>query len=720
MVRPGRLDVPTVAMMAVGGEATVGQLVLLRELVVVSYGNELTLGLILAGWMAWTAGGAWGAGRLAVRHLRLMAMVRGGLAIAAVLLPSLVVFVRIIRRLMGVTPGMLLSPGPTLLLVSLSLAPACLLLGGLFALCTRWATECGGSVGRSYAAESAGSVAGGVYFIVALSLGADPFQVVLLSSVPLLAVAVWPGGLRPVRPGWRWLAIAVLGVLSLPVGRGLNLATLRCQYGGLLFAGDSVYGRVVVVGRGRQRIFFENGLLMFETQGVASEEAAHLPLLAHPAPRRVLLVGGGIDGTLAEVLHHPTVQDVQYVELDPLLITAARATLPPTLAAALDDPRVTLVHADGRVYVEQQGGRRAFDVVVLGVPEPSTGQLNRFYTREFFVQVRALLTADGVLALSMPWQENYASLPLRRLASSIYHTLAAEFPNVAILPAERLWLLAADRPLPADPATWQRRLVRRGLRTRWVTREYLRYLLTTDRIAQTREILDEAATQLNSDAKPISYFYDLMVWLSLFHVRLGMVDARTAAAFSWGVVVLLAVVVVLSGRWAVAAVIALAGLIEMTLEVVLLFAFQLIHGSLYGLVGLIVTSFMAGLAIGGLLADWSLRRWQRSIWLLRIALLAMSGYALLLYPMVTLRPPTWVFALLALAAGGVTGAAFPPAAAVLSGERAEVAGVLYGADLLGGCIGAVMGGAILVPTLGLPATCLAAALMGGAALIALR
>ena len=108
------------------------------------------------------------------------------------------------------------------------------------------------------------------------------------------------------------------------MGHALHIATLRWQWSDLVFAADSPYGRLTVQARDGQRIFYQNGLLAFETQGTFPEEVAHLPLLAHPDPQEVLLIGGGVAGDVREILKHP-VASVTYVELDPLLISAARA-----------------------------------------------------------------------------------------------------------------------------------------------------------------------------------------------------------------------------------------------------------------------------------------------------------------------------------------------------------------------------------------------------------
>ena len=67
----------------------------------------------------------------------------------------------------------------------------------------------------------------------------------------------------------------------------------------------------------------------------------------------------------------------------------------------LSDPRLDIKHIDGRRYIrlaEYSGSGERYDLVILNLPMPSTLQLNRFYTKEFFQNVRAVLAEDGIFA----------------------------------------------------------------------------------------------------------------------------------------------------------------------------------------------------------------------------------------------------------------------------------------------------------------------------------
>ncbi len=724
------------------------------------------------------------------------------LSLAAALFPAQIALVRGTRTLLGVTPGAFVELGPMVGAVALILAPLCLLVGLLFTLGVQATVERGGTAGQGYVWESVGAVAGGALFSFVLIYWVNPFQTALLVAALNLAVAAYlsashgreqgragpknlkvgfnfqhwfgsappPLGLRrrgrqsppserggggfpsPVPTGEgqgggglvariskRTLALTALSALLLlgflPLGDFLQRATLRWQTSDLAFAADSPYGRLTIQARDGQRVFFQDGLLVFETQGTRPEEVVHLPMLAHPNPASVLLVGGGVAGDVREVLKYSVAQ-VTYVELDPLLIEAAQTYLPPEDAAALRDPRLTLILADGRRYVQTTPS--TFDVVILDLPEPATGTLNRFYTREFFAEVRARLNPGGIFALGLPSSENYWSPELAQRNSSIYHTLRAVFPETLALPGETIFFLASAAPVEADPVVLAGRLTGRGIFTRRVTPGYIQYLFTTDRFARGQRGLEaDGHARLNTDLAPVCYYYDMVLWLSRFYPGLSSALAGAVGRPAWWWIAVPLAALVAGARWrrrwAVPMVVAGIGLSQMTLEMVILLAFQVQYGTLYAAVSLIVAAFMAGLAVGGMvgnrLAGERIPRGVQALAAVQVSILAWTGVTLLV---LSLPAPAIAFPLLALGTGGLTGLAFPLAVGLVrprpspfpgreeaQGARSSVAGMVYGADLAGGCLGAIFSAVVFVPLLGIPQTCLVVALVGVAGLLAL-
>jgi spermidine synthase len=724
---------------AIGFTSVIAQVVLIREFAAVFYGNELSFGLLLATWLIWTAVGSRLTGQLAPRFRLGRRSYAASLGLVALCLPLELSLIRALRTILGLTPGLMMGYGSMAWAMLFILAPLCLAWGFQFTLGSHLLAKEGGTVGQAYMLEGIGAAIGGVLFSFLLVRLLDPFQIALGIGAATSAAGFWvlrtgantdsvPGGRAGSRLPFLFAAI-VLVFVSLPLGARFNQTTLDWQWDHALFSADSIYGRLTVTGSDSQRIFFQNGLLMFETQGTFPEEVAHLPLLQHPNPESVLLLGGGASGTLREILKHP-VNEVEYVELDPLLIRAAETHLPPDDRRVFEDPRVSIAYQDGRLHVAETAGH--FDVVIIDLPEPSTGQLNRFYTQEFFEDAARILSDGGLFSLGLPSAENYISPELRHRNGGVYHTLLSVFPNVMVLPGEHNFFLCSRLPLSDDHLLLTERLAERGIETRWVNAAYLEYLFTTDRFEMTAASLtDIRPIRLNLDLRPICYFYDMVLWLTRFYGNLSDLFYAASLFDLWWMAIplLLLGAVVWRFRGAtVPAVVALTGFATMTVEVAVLLGFQALRGYIYHELALITAAFMLGTAIGAsILNEWlgrteeRVRLGHRPLFVLLQA--SLFAYALLLPTLMTvahaLPLPDLLFPLLSMAAGFLGGMEFPLAAHLTSGRVAGIAGLIYSADLVGACFGALLSSVFLIPILGIPQTCYAVAVLALAGLVLL-
>jgi len=126
------------------------------------------------------------------------------------------------------------------------------------------------------------------------------------------------------------------------------------------------------------------------------EMLAHVPLLAHPNPKRVLVIGGGDGGTLREVLKHPSVEEAVLVDIDGEVIRCARQYFP-HLAVALDHPKAEVIVGDGLAYVQDAADRGdSFDVILVDSTDPVDGAVELF-TEGFYRSCAALLGERGIL-----------------------------------------------------------------------------------------------------------------------------------------------------------------------------------------------------------------------------------------------------------------------------------------------------------------------------------
>ena len=677
-----------------GLSAFLVQVTLMRELLSVFSGNELVFGIVLGTWMLLTGiGSAWG--KTAARLKSPLVVLVAAQVLVAALPIADVVALRMLRNTIFLR-GSEVGVTDTVVTCFALLAPYCLALGYLLPLASSILASQGDAagIGRVYFLDNIGSVAGGLLFSFLL--------VGLLSSFGILYV---PAGLNLLSAAvvaaaagrWRLLAapIAATAALAATIAAvDLDALSTGVQYAGqrIIFRGQSPYGKLLVTESAGQVNFVENGVPLFSTHNVEQvEETVHYAMAQRPQARRVLLVSGGVSGTAREILKYG-VQAVDYVELDPLVIEVARRYLP----ESLDDPRIHVFPNDGRLYVKQ--ALRQYDVVILDVPDPSTSQLNRFYTREFFAEVRRVLVPGGVVSLALArYYDGYLDPDTSRMLATTYRTLKDVFGNVLVLPGGKMFFLASDGGLTSDVAG---QIQAAGVATRWVNRPYLAAMLTPDRLAGVRRALADDASS-NRDFNPILYHYHLRYWMSQFKVRFGLLEAALLALLA----------AYLARIRPVPLAVFTTGLAASALEVVLLVAFQILYGSVYHQVGLIVTMFMLGLGLG----SWTATRKRSPACSLAWLLAALAVYAALLPAALIglghlggIAPAASQVAIpgLTLLLGALVGGAFPLAASLDFQNVAATASRLYTADYVGAALGALLVSTLLIPLLGITAVCL--------------
>ena len=124
------------------------------------------------------------------------------------------------------------------------------------------------------------------------------------------------------------------------------------------------------------------------------EMMAHLPLFSHPAPERVLVIGGGDGGVLREIARHAGVRLIDICEIDRMVIDACRKYLP-SLACGYDDPRVNIHVADGNEFVRDRQGY--YDVIIVDSTDP-VGPGEVHFGEEFYLRMKRSLRPGGVIA----------------------------------------------------------------------------------------------------------------------------------------------------------------------------------------------------------------------------------------------------------------------------------------------------------------------------------
>lgn len=119
----------------------------------------------------------------------------------------------------------------------------------------------------------------------------------------------------------------------------------------------------------------------------------HVPLLVHPNPQNVLIIGGGDGGTAREVLRHKSVKKCTMVEIDSVVVKAAQLFLPET-SCELNNPKLNLLFEDGVNFIKST--KEKFDVILIDSSDP-VGPASPLFNSDFYTDIYEKLNDDGIV-----------------------------------------------------------------------------------------------------------------------------------------------------------------------------------------------------------------------------------------------------------------------------------------------------------------------------------
>lgn len=721
----------SIHVIALGFCAVLAQAVFVREMLALFTGTEFVVGVLLAGWLFWVGVGGLIGGRLIAPPPRASYRSFRWLAVSISLLyPATAVLIRLGRGYLARPPGTFPPFVPALVFCLCALAPFAFLYGTVYnvasGLSVRGREGMGGGIARVYIWEAAGSLLGALAFSFLLIPHISQFETTLVVSFAVIAVVLLTG-----TDGWSRLVrvsiVAAAGVAFLLLAAPADRASIEKVYPGYRVERflSSRHGEIVVASREEVRSFYAGGGRLFSVpEPERAEEGVHIPLLAHPAPRRVLLIGGSLGGGWEEAAKHPSVEEVDCIELDDAL--CALALEMDTVRSSREDGAYRLVEpaaggaqvrfftGDGRFLLTRR--LAGYDVIILNAPPPLNLQWNRYYTVEFFALAARSLLDGGVFACSHPSSENFLTDDQARVLLSIRRTLREAFDEVTVLPGSTAHFIAATRRITVGEML--RRLEKRDIETRYISPDFLPFRFSAERVAQLEAVLSAASVRgVNTDTHPSIPLYELLLEGRRLEVAgIGLFEGLLHVPPFLPPLILLVVFAAIfsrarGGRAARVAVMAV-GMGSLVFQVVVLLSFQSFTGYLYRAIVLLTALFMAGASVGAFVSHrrHAVRRSDiRSVHLIFAAffvsfvffIIAGGGWA------GTRLAGASVLYLYAVACGFCTGLYYPLVVrTALGGERVVVPAAFYSWDLFGACAGGILGGTVLVPVTGIVGTVL--------------
>ena len=683
-----RFSIPF-AITVLGISHVITQITVIREFINVFAGNEIVLGVLFSLWLLLTGFGAW-LGRFIRSSVVQMALFRASLFLVAFLPIAHIFLIRFLRDYLfirGELPGI----GPLIIWATVLLLPYCIITGGLLTLACSVLPSYGTkrtSIGRVYFFDNIGDILGGILFTFILVHYFNNLTMLYFPAFLCLFGFLLVDSREYGRRFFKSLPgiLGVISVVGVIIFVPLEEITLKWLYPGQTIVDhlESPYGRVVVTSDHDQTSFFENGDHLFSTPNIfANEELVHYALPQLSEVQSVLLVSGGISGIIDEIRKYK-VSHIDYVEIDPSIITAGTKHLnihfPPAVHVHLED---------GRKYIQNTSHK--YDAVILDLPDPSSLQLNRFYTLEFFKTVKSVLSPGGIVCFGVKGAENYISDDHACFLSTLNNTLKSIFHHVLIMPGERNIFIASDNPLSSDIASL---IASRNIETTYVNENYLAGRVTAERLSFVKgSLIDDIPA--NHDFRPAAYFYSMRIWLGMFqdHFKIPLIVAS------------LFFVIYFAGIGIVNKALFSTGFTASSMEVIILLSYQIIHGSIYTGIGLVIAAFMFGLAIGSFSTNQLTFVNKNTLLTIELAIIIYLLIFMLIIYMGKSMLGTVTFAIMAISIGTLTGAEFPVAGRLVFSSPRKTAGSLYAADLLGGSLGAFVVSLFLIPAVGIYNTC---------------
>ena len=722
------------------------QTLLFREFITTFEGNDISVGIFFGSWFLWVGLAAlliYKAKAVAdklLKHIELLFLAY----LPAFILQAFLIIQA--RELAGIEVYELLSIRAVLLLSIVINAPVSVITGMLFPIACRWVRQ--GQklpVSLVYIIEAAGSLFGGLAATVLLGYGAGSAAIFFMLAF-IVSLSVFFVQLAKARQ-WLWALVPVCALVCLVAGADKALMQqMQFIKWDKLFPGNVPDGSfrtaqaeyLYGVYQGQWVVVREGSTCEVLPDESSAGRIAAIGLCQNPVAERILVVGSGL-GLCYEFLRLPQTEIVTWAHCDNEYVQKVERFIPPELR--ITDERLETSAGDVRPLLAKK--KQYYDIVILNLPDATSSVLNRYYTLEFYHQVKDALRPGGVLQVRVAGGENIMGTELINLGASTKLTLEEVFSQLVLTPGEETWFIVSDSEnLTGNPGTLRDRFASIEGGSIVYPPEALLSVYLPVRSATALENYSSADLPeellINRDSKPLTHLYSLLLAAKQSEapvttfVKYLVLAGPLALVIPILVFIALRIIYILrfpvsqknrkteslqtarqenNSSFDSTFLVFSAGCLGIGMVISLCYLYQIRFGSLYLHIGIISSVFMVGLTAGAILIRHLLigeRKTQPQILLFSVILV----HALILSTIAFWPAQQWthlIFGSAFVLCGLCTGCYFPLAARGLadSGFEAGQAGSkLEMADHLGASAGGLLTGLILVPVLGAKLTIL--------------
>ncbi|MBU1912606.1 MAG: methyltransferase domain-containing protein, partial [Candidatus Omnitrophica bacterium] len=620
----------------------------------------------------------------------------------------------------------------------ISLASVAILDGTMFTIAFRLVTQTidkkPSAMAKIYLIESIGLIIGGLTFAFIMLSVFNAFQIAfILSSANILASLFLLKDNSRLLKKIIFSLVFLISITCLIFSGPIQKLTLKIQWHkkNIVAYENSIFGNIAVSKENNQYTIFYDGLPTLSLPAGDTffiEDFIHIPLLLNPNAKSILFIGQAAGGLIQEALKYPEIE-ITYCEIDPVFIKTLLTLKNKQIQKELNNPRVHIQLTDGRSFIKTTDQK--YDVIFVNVGLPTSLSINRYYTQEFFTEIKRHLKPRG-LAVFKTWGTlSYLSDEFLAMNATIYKTLRASFNYLEAIPGDGFNIfIATGTKQKIDTAAMIGHCRNLNIQTSLINLSYLNLRLDPSYqqwfFDSLKPELEKAV--INQDLKPAGLYAALRLYYAQFSIQIPSVF-KSFSKIEPNHLILLILALFVFLRWLsrsikntamTLSITALtSGIFTMSTQVTVLLLFQSFLGILFQWLAVLTTSFMAGIAAGTFLANKKLKTLSSLKALSLIEILLPAGITLLALLTAyifnnTYNPNTlkWLFSLLSFSAGGLIGLEIPIIFSLITRSHSQSrpshisAGRLYCLDLTGACIGALITPLILIPNYGIILTIL--------------
>jgi len=729
------------------------QTLLFREFVTTFEGNDISVGIFFGSWFLWV-----GLGAVLIRKAEALAekLLKWIEFLFLAYLPAFILQAILIiqaRELAGIESYALWSIRDILLVSIIVNAPISLVTGMLFPIACRW-IESGPvqqgdkiPVSHVYMIEAAGSFAGGIGVTFLLGFGISPARIFLLLALILsfsvffvrLAGIFVPDSRRAAGLAGRFLACALSFLVPLFIClclvRGFDeslMNHIRIVKWAKLLPKNALTGSFQTAQAEYLYGSYQSQWIAIREGSVAEAlpdesaagQIAAIALCQKPDARKLLVIGSGL-GLCRGLLQLPQIEKVTWTHCDSEYVQMVNEFIPSGLK--IIDERFEPLTGDIRSLLATK--QESFDIVILNLPDATSSVLNRYYTLEFYRQVKESLGPTGILAVRTAGGENIMGTELVNLGASTKQTLEKVFSKLVLAPGEDTWFIASDsESVTGEPGVLRDRFASINGADGLFTPEGLLSVYLPDRAAAAMKSYISADLPekflVNRDSMPLTHLYSLLLAARQSGAPAARLVKHLALAGPLAFLIPILVIVLLRLFYILkpaqqggpsgfdsSFLIFSAGAVGIGVVIVLMYLYQTRFGSLYLHIGVVSSLFMAGLTAGAALVRHFLSG-EKANRNERLLLFVVFLHSLLLCAIAFWPGEQWThvtFAISFVLCGLCTGGYFPIAAGQLADsgfETGRAGGMLETADHIGAAAGGAVTSLALVPVLGAGVTLL--------------